>query len=381
MSELVKLFITPNDPLFFRDGRPFDAGGDNTARLLFPPLPSTFYGAIRGTILGQQGTNFSEFKRGNKWDNKFDSIDPKGSCSLKISDWGLATKKGRKIIRYYPIPRDIVKLKGNECLAYRKLTPGKNEFRLNEKIKLKCLENDSLSKITQFAFGEAEGFITEKGLKDYLTKDIIDKKEIINSADLFLPEPRVIIEKNVQSNTSEEHKIATVEFAKLNMEEGTGFVIEINSPLLNTDKNSLRIMRIGGEGKTAYYECIDFTTEFPKPNLNKKFKVILLTPAVFKDGWIPDGINKDSFKGVIGGVNVTLSTAAVGRFTPVGGWDIVKGQAKILRRGVPAGSVYFFEADSEVNSDELLNKLNFKSILGDLSFGKEGLGLSIIGGW
>ena len=49
------LLIKPLEPFFFRDARPFDKG-EGWATGIFPPLPSTIYGAIRTAAISQKST-------------------------------------------------------------------------------------------------------------------------------------------------------------------------------------------------------------------------------------------------------------------------------------------------------------------------------------
>jgi CRISPR type III-B/RAMP module-associated protein Cmr3 len=55
--------IIPNDTLFFRDGRPFSMGTETWATSIFPPYPSTVYGAIRSWLIFEKG-GLKEFDEG-----------------------------------------------------------------------------------------------------------------------------------------------------------------------------------------------------------------------------------------------------------------------------------------------------------------------------
>lgn len=52
MSKIIE--IQALGTLFFRDGKPFTMGAETYAEGIFPPLPSTIYGALRtGHILAK----------------------------------------------------------------------------------------------------------------------------------------------------------------------------------------------------------------------------------------------------------------------------------------------------------------------------------------
>src|SRR5688572_9522945 len=49
------LCVEPMDVLMFRDGKPFTGGDAHYATSVFPPLPTTMQGALRGRILADHG--------------------------------------------------------------------------------------------------------------------------------------------------------------------------------------------------------------------------------------------------------------------------------------------------------------------------------------
>jgi len=55
--------ITPNDTLFFRGGMPFTMGAESWTEIIFPPNPSTLYGAIRTWLIFAKGS-LKDFKEG-----------------------------------------------------------------------------------------------------------------------------------------------------------------------------------------------------------------------------------------------------------------------------------------------------------------------------
>ena len=51
--------LMPDDVLFFRDGKPNSRGSDHYLRSLFPPNPSTLYGALRARRLLDEGVSLA----------------------------------------------------------------------------------------------------------------------------------------------------------------------------------------------------------------------------------------------------------------------------------------------------------------------------------
>lgn len=69
-------------------------------------------------------------------------------------------------------------------------------------------------------------------------------------------------------------------------------------------------------------------------------RIVLLQPAVFEHGWLPDGISPQDGRFDVDGHAFVLESAAVGKPQAISGWDLSTNRPKPLRRTVPAGSVY-----------------------------------------
>jgi CRISPR-associated protein Cmr3 len=83
-----------------------------------------------------------------------------------------------------------------------------------------------------------------------------------------------------------------------------------------------------------------------------RLRMILATPAIFGNGWMPGWIDKETLKGrppLCRNLEVRLISAVTGRWAPISGWSYEAGHhgPKPLRRMVPAGSVYFFEVEKQ----------------------------------
>ena len=111
-------------------------------------------------------------------------------------------------------------------------------------------------------------------------------------------------------------------------------------------------------------------------------RLVLASPAIFGNGWLPDWIDTETLTGTIPGTNaaVKLVSAVTDRWQPVSGWYYERGNSgpKPMRRAVPAGSVYFFEVISG-NADA--KSLWLKSICIDKQNINDGFGLVLAGKW
>src|SRR5260370_15293749 len=94
-------------------------------------------------------------------------------------------------------------------------------------------------------------------------------------------------------------------------------------------------MILGGEQRTAHFRVLPSISERITRPVRERTLLYLGTPASFKTGWKPSQ-----------GPASQPITAAISRYTSIGGWKQNPGDAggenKVMRRCVPAGSVYFF---------------------------------------
>ncbi len=109
----------------------------------------------------------------------------------------------------------------------------------------------------------------------------------------------------------------------------------------------------GGEARMGEISKLEKCwPECPKPladklNMTKTFRLHLITPAIFINGYLPAFIDEDSLQGKLGDLEVTLYAAAVPRWQAGTSWDMVNGKTgkgmRTVQRLVPAGAVYWFE--------------------------------------
>lgn len=361
----MRIFIEPLDVMLFRDGKPFSAGEDVIAASIFPPSPSTFYGAIRTMILTQQNFAFQtrgQIKNKQNFINQIDSLT-KDLCIIGpfIAD--------ESYFEYFPLPKDVIQIKGED--KYAQLKPSSL---LNLKSDLSTNPLWIKTRYDEY-IEEGKGFISDSELKRYLEGKGVSQP--IEPDEIFQREDRVGIKKSSSTKTTEEGFFYIVEYIRLNSQNGfSGFTLDIES---NTELPEEGFLRLGGEARGASYKKIPdraWSDDAIKEMVNKTrlFKLYLLTPSIFNEGWIAEWM----LKGEKDGLRFRLVSACVGKPIHIGGFDIVEDKPKPMRKAVPAGSVYFFElVDGEVG--ELFKAFQFKSISDEKQ--NEGFGITLVGGW
>lgn len=116
------------------------------------------------------------------------------------------------------------------------------------------------------------------------------------------------------------------------------------------------LVRLGSGGRLSSLEQSGVWPKMPEDLAKelekaKRIRLILVTPAVFKNGWLPDDIDANSPESPIHGVKfklkLKLKAAAIPRWQPLAGWDMAEKKYKPTRRMVPAGSVYWLEIEGD----------------------------------
>jgi len=366
----MRLSLKPADTFFFRDGKPFSRGEQTEAEGIFPPMPSTVFGALRTAFISEKGWNVFE-NNGLK-----DAIGTKESyddASLRLRGVFLGNED---IGALFPLPMDLVQEKYNKDKAYLNILnkdsdeiisnsplPRSLTNYLGPDVKVKYPHGDSLSipYMIKYLQGQNEGFIP------------------ISKADCIKREPKVGIARDGRSLTTREGNLYRVDMMRF--EDGFQLIVDIEG--LDINKG---LLKLGGENKPFLYEeskreFLDLEDEerkeiIDKIEKSKRFKLYFATPAIFRKGWLPDWIRQDTLEGKHNGIEMKLLTCSTGRYQNVGGWDMYKKRPKTMYRAVPAGSVYYFEI-LKGKAEEVFDILHYQNI-SDLN-SQAGFGLVFVG--
>jgi len=377
------LKIKPNDTLFFRSGRPFSMGAETWADFIFPPNPSTVYGAIRTFLILQRGS-LSKFLSG-KMETYEDIGTKKQKGTLRIYGPFLYDEISGSIL--FPAPADLVKIKREGKEKFVKLS-----FQEKPKIFFSDFSLDGclIFKEREKKVEEPEGFIEEISLKEYLEGK---KTEFSLVKEVFKEELKIGIKRERETKTSEEAHIYRVPMLRFKKE--ISFLVELDGVKDFPEKG---IFQLGAEGRTVNFKVIkeNLLEELRNVNFELKngiFKVYLATPAIFEKGWLPSWINEKNLKGEFKGLKLKLVTVVLKKHKLIGGWNLADNRPKPMYKAVPEGSVYYFKVLNGVDEEEIKKVFHFKNISDEFSsekfkdlsemdkfLSKEGFGLALIGG-
>jgi len=372
------LWLEPLDVLLFRDSRPFAGGESHRARSLFPPNPLTFQGAIRALLLSRElagnGLSFADYRRflRSKALGREEDIANLKNLETIVSRWGDATSFGSLRLRgpfiakrgpeglevFFPLPLDVFLLADVSAKEREPALLAPLEHTWKEPPSFNGPWIPSLMPLwTLKEVEEATGYwLTIEGMKGYLLGED-GQRWLSEGRTIYSREPRFGIKIQRGTRTVEQGMLYMAEFIRL--KRRAGFLLELGA---EQGEDLLRplgdsgLLALGGEGRAARYERL---SENPlrevKENLKERLKansegkpllkLYLAMPAVFRNGWKPDFLNRD-LCGTVNGVEIRLIAAAVGKPLHLGGWDLALGRPKPLRRAVPPGSVYYFQIEN-----------------------------------
>lgn len=372
----MKIFIEPNDVLMFRDGKPFSGGDDHYARGTFPPSPSTFYGALRSKILSEKYPQYESFKDGNvPEDVKKEIGTPSEQGSLTLNNFLIAMRTDGAIHPIFPVPKDVVKIKGSDEKNLFLLKP---EESLNNKISCN-FPFASLAPLwlkTESPIEEVNGFLSLQAMSTYLCGNVPD--EIVKSECLYKKDERVGIKKVRVRKAAATGALYSVEYFRF--EKDVGFAVELSGVEKFPPEG---LLRLGGDHRSAFYQESSFILPDKEKVKNKikdtgKFKIVFLTPAIFYKGWMPHWIDAESGIGTLNNITLKLISAALGKSVHIGGFDLVKKTPKDMKKAVSVGSVLYFQLEKG-SIDEIFDVFWLKSISTEKQ--NEGFGITIIGGY
>ena len=345
------LYLEPLDTLFFRDSRPFDAGMDTFSESTLPS-PLAIYGAIGSYILGLSGTSLEDFiQQGDKVLGTYSDELNGGKLQIK----GIFMTQGEQL--FLPVPANIFgypeKSESPTMHSAKPDSEGKGDYLSNLPEGLKPL---LIPQSQDQEFKQLSGFIDMDTVTLYLDGKLDGINRRLWRRDDFLgSEPRYGTSIDGSLLTVREGFLYSSIHLRFKQELVANGVNSTGLAVLIDDIPQLKdgICSLGGERKKAIMRNGDSSAAEMRSGtaLNEivpkqRFLLYLVTPAILSSGWrlnLPEQFN-----------NANLVGAAVNKPEYFSGWKrsaSASGEPRKMRRMVPAGSVYFFEAPSWNDGD------------------------------
>lgn len=362
--------FAPLDTLFFRDGRPFNAGETVWLNSQFPPSGRTLQGAIRSAIVEHSGMDWISYRAACKPENA--AGDPLVRAIGTAQDLGEMRLSGPFLLRdrewLLPVPLDLFVAQQVYGLLAPSATPVECDLgavRLPQaSVKgLKTQEGKyvTVAVMAELLAGQTANFPSKPSasLWKLFADNPDDPEEKDALADL---EPKVGLGRDNVLRLHKEGMLYSI--ATVRLREGVTLAMVVAGIDEKLHPSGPFIQRLGGEGKLAKVSISDppawprMPTLIPKAG-KLRFKLVLTTPTYFKECWRPDGFALRENVGWQGSwpaittnqetielANVTLVSACIGKTVRIGGWDLASNAPRPLEGFVPAGSVYFCEIDA-----------------------------------
>lgn len=319
--------IKPFDTLFFNTGRPFTKGEDTWVNSSLMPNPSVVWGALASHLFSK-GKIPDEIKK-----------------DLKVKELYLFDEETQKI--FINAPLDIFSDKsGNQH---------------TEKYETK---NDLVNVISNVDFTELVYPDTDEQVENnpgYLL-DLLSLRNYYQKNgyyfhlypidELILANPKVGIQRNNQSRTSEDGKLYRIDMQEFHQD--LSIVVKIETGF---EFDNHGVLKLGGESKAADFQMLEnapyeiekFDTKL-QPEIEKGIsefvKVLFTTPVFANENFYQFDNDK-----------LQLATSVLGKPVNIGGWDYDTGKPKPMKKAFPAGSVLTFNLKKELKSNEIKNEI------------------------
>ncbi len=372
--------IEPRDPLIFRDGRPFNNTPGARARTLEFPLPQTVAGAFRTRYWLGQGNSFSPTKPS---DSELQELSALKEKSIKGPILVELDKEGKVIRPLFSYPADSLPLKDEKGnIEIKRLVPldiSGSFTNLPD-----GLNPVGLPKVDEAKKPEAlaKYWYWSEYLK-WLKAEQVNKENIGHDGPTKEYRSHVkLTDDTLTASEGELFQTSALEFTNSSDTEKTRLAMLIAT----REELNPGYGHLGGEKRLVKWQNTEWEApQIPKDileqiKIDKACRLVLLTPAIFKDGYRSG--NQNIIFNTVPDLKVTLKAVAIARHQTISGWDYAQRAPKPSRRIALAGTVFFIELDgSDEQIENWAKKIWWSNISDNDQDRKDGFGLAVLGTW
>jgi CRISPR-associated protein Cmr3 len=372
----MNLVFEPRDPLVFRDGRPLGDGGDMKSVTF--PWPSSIAGCLRTRLGTSAGSGFER-----DLIQRLLEVEVRGPLLVDLETKQLLVRAPADALWNEPEKRK------DDELELRRLKP--SSWPAGAKRGTAVGADDDLQLLG--ASGEAGGELPKgkaasgtpafwhwSKFVDWLTKPPETMQPIKQPCE-YGPSPltrdlrtHVAIDPEKQSALDGAlFRTEAVVFSSGQTRYGLSVQCDVPGGLAAQAKELAGYVTLGGEQRLTKLSTEGTAwPEVPKlrPSEGQLLRVVLLTPALFRQGWRPGDFALDGAE---------LVAARVDRPEVISGWDYAKAGPKPVRRAAPAGSVYWVRLNAGINAESWIKSRWLQSISDDDQDRRDGFGLCAVG--
>lgn len=408
--------LRPSDVLFFRDGRPMDGAslGHGAAWPLPHVINAAFHAALHRAGLEdvhQHRSGRSSDRSSETRDQRFGSLTTVGPFPVSPEDrW------------FFPRPADAQACRSSRT-TLRPMIEGNDPSSLPSGL---FPVVNTLPPTKE----KPEPWMTLEAWQAYLAGgEEADPSSYIPDSEFADAEHQVGIAIDPETDSTIEGKFYSASYLRLRPGWRMGILAEAPDKVQGDPGKTRDLIRslldrdqhivVGGQQRVCGAKLETSVGKLPLPVAPEvtgtRVRWTLLSPAVYPaiddepGGWFPSWIdsktnriklldgpggNKARRLGVAAGkpIEAKLVGSMIPRSIPITGWALgLDGGAKSTHLAVPAGSVYYFEAENEAHARKLAAALNWhgeeyvnpKTIVNRRStlFGEKGFGLGLCSNW
>lgn len=378
------------DTLFFRDSRPMNAGETVWIESQFPPTGRTLQGAIRTAILNHLGVTYQAFlneKEPHPLKTEIGDADSLGKLSLT------GPIVFNKDLPYFPVPLDLVhrQEKGEQGYAFLKPADLPTWSDLGN-VRFPQLPQDAKPGFKPLSGYYVDKIGMEELLNGHINSNFSSHLSPLVSSDrddgpLICREPKIgLARENLKKTAKKGNLYAT---APVRPADGVQITVKVEGLNDSYSPSGTFIQRLGGEGKMAAVSVAPSDWQLPKVQIHEdenviRFKIVCITPTHMPGAhWLPvaDCERSESENGIFWKINAlgatfSIISACIGKPFRQGGWNHASRFPRPLHSLVPAGSVYFCQADKSQKNNILA--LHGKKLGRQTEYG---FGLVLVGRW
>lgn len=365
--------LTPVESFLFRTNKPFGVS-DNTAVSVFPPSPSTLYGASRTSVIFYRDCLHNFLNSDN------DQLEKKlrNELGTKYKP-GIFKIKGISVLKdnegkefYFPTPRDVLgkvkNIDSNRTIHVLKLWD--------------CYDDIVVKNAINPLYTTEKGFAYLKNswinnLENYLLGKY-DDISLKHQSDFLIEEPHTGIAIDPQTRTVEDGMLFTQQ--RLRMKNDYSLVFEYSSL---TDLGNVSVLALGQDKRLFHNQTLDLqlikdiSSELKKGILDNDgyFKIYFSSPTMFAGGTYPDAYDNLTKEWKINdNLVVTIDTVIGGKPLYIGGWDISLRRPKKIIKYHPAGTLFYCHLKDLSQIDNLVQSIHRQNICDDKSLNQQGFG-------
>ena len=398
------LLLTPNDVLFFRDGRPMEGSLAGHSSAWCPPhlISHALHAALHRSGLKSHKHCAGVSSRRNysgERNQVFGSLLTAGPFPVDADgNW------------YFPAPGDLLRDGSGIHSAFR-LMLLKNPSSLP-----KPLTHALASRLIPAKDSSPGGWLRADAWGKYLRNEMLSPEMFKTDGEIGDLEVSIGIGIDPETGTQDKLRIYSAHYLRLRSGWRLGALASADDKeygdLLAKLFPAEKVLLIGGQQRCCSVECTD-SNPFPvSPEITTPYlRWTLLSPAVFPEieqeetrgirphpgGWLPNWIDPENGNVLLkqnverqhfesrldwrirvrnsGKIAARLIAAKIGNALPVSGWNLGYG-AKPTQLAVPSGSIYYFECSDVENARQLCSVLNYPNRRSTL-WGEKGYGIGI----